>query len=195
MPADVLDDYRSHRRTRKSAFRQQAVPQLLTSEVSQNSTPQLASFVFRREICTAPRTAHEQLTDNLHSSTTMASLMRSVSRQAPALRTFSNTLRSRRYASAAAVAPTSSSASSSTPSSDNVSPPSSSKLPSTSKTLFADEPSGPIVKTQIPGPQSSKAIERLTKVFDTRSLNMIADYRASKGNYIADPDGNVLLDV
>lgn len=61
--------------------------------------------------------------------------------------------------------------------------------------LFHGEPTGPSVKTQIPGPKSSKAIERLTKVFDTRSLNMIADYRESKGNYIVDPDGNVLLDV
>ena len=35
----------------------------------------------------------------------------------------------------------------------------------------------------------------LDKVFDTRSLNMIANYRDSFGNYIADLDGNVLLDV
>lgn len=66
---------------------------------------------------------------------------------------------------------------------------------SSSQAYFPNEPQSPIVKTQIPGPQSTKAIERLTKVFDTRSLNMIADYTKSVGNYIADPDGNVLLDV
>lgn len=61
--------------------------------------------------------------------------------------------------------------------------------------FFPDEPKGPIVKTDIPGPQSIKEIEKLNKVFDTRSLNMMADYKHSFGNYIADPDGNVLLDV
>ncbi|KAF2742955.1 4-aminobutyrate aminotransferas-like protein [Sporormia fimetaria CBS 119925] len=63
------------------------------------------------------------------------------------------------------------------------------------KPLFEGEPEGPTVKTQIPGPESKKAIERLDKVFDTRALNMMVDYTKSKGNYIADPDGNVLLDV
>lgn len=52
-----------------------------------------------------------------------------------------------------------------------------------------------MLQTQIPGPKSSAAIKRLTDVFDTRSLNMMADYTKSLGNYIADPDGNVLLDV
>ena len=46
-----------------------------------------------------------------------------------------------------------------------------------------------------PGPVSRAAIKRLDSVFDTRSLNMMADYRHSLGNYIADPDGNMLLDV
>ncbi|KFA75153.1 hypothetical protein S40288_02819 [Stachybotrys chartarum IBT 40288] len=57
------------------------------------------------------------------------------------------------------------------------------------------EPAGPTIKTQIPGPLSSKHIKELDEVFDTRSLNMLTDYTKSKGNYIADPDGNVLLDV
>ena len=61
--------------------------------------------------------------------------------------------------------------------------------------LFPDEPQHPIVRTAIPGPRSKQAIQDLDKVFDTRSLNMLADYRMSHGNYIADPDGNVLLDV
>jgi 4-aminobutyrate aminotransferase/(S)-3-amino-2-methylpropionate transaminase len=61
--------------------------------------------------------------------------------------------------------------------------------------FFPDEPTGPTVSTSIPGPKSVKAIERLSKVFDTRSLNMMADYQRSYGNYIADLDGNVLLDV
>ncbi len=60
---------------------------------------------------------------------------------------------------------------------------------------FRDEPSSPVVRTAIPGPNSKKAIEDLNQVFDTRSLNMMANYQNSYGNYIADLDGNVLLDV
>jgi 4-aminobutyrate aminotransferase/(S)-3-amino-2-methylpropionate transaminase len=48
--------------------------------------------------------------------------------------------------------------------------------------FFPDEPKGPSVQTAIPGPKSTKAIERLSKVFDTRSLNMMADYKRSFGN-------------
>lgn len=51
------------------------------------------------------------------------------------------------------------------------------------------------MRTAIPGPISKKAIVDLDRVFDTRSLNMIVNYRNSFGNYIADMDGNVLLDV
>ncbi|KAK0623139.1 aminotransferase class-III-domain-containing protein [Immersiella caudata] len=61
--------------------------------------------------------------------------------------------------------------------------------------LFPGEPEGPVVKTEIPGPNAKAAIAELNEVFDTRSLNMLTDYQKSLGNYIADPDGNVLLDV
>jgi len=61
--------------------------------------------------------------------------------------------------------------------------------------FFPGEPTGPTVKTAIPGPKSIAAIEKLAKVFDTRSLNMMTNYNLSFGNYIADLDGNVLLDV
>jgi len=57
------------------------------------------------------------------------------------------------------------------------------------------EPEGPSVKTEIPGPKAKAAIAELNEVFDTRSLNMLTNYQNSSGNYIADPDGNVLLDV
>lgn len=60
---------------------------------------------------------------------------------------------------------------------------------------FSNEPQRPQIRTEIPGPKSKKAIAELDKVFDTRSLNMIANYQESFGNYIADLDGNVLLDV
>lgn len=63
------------------------------------------------------------------------------------------------------------------------------------KSFFVGEPDAPSVKTAIPGPQTKKHMDELTKVFDTRSANMLVDYTKSKGNYIADPDGNVLLDV
>ena len=48
--------------------------------------------------------------------------------------------------------------------------------------FFPDEPSAPIVKTQMPGPKSKAAIARLSKVTDTRSLNMMANYQQSYGN-------------
>lgn len=64
-----------------------------------------------------------------------------------------------------------------------------------SQPFFPDEPREPIVRTEIPGPESKKLITELDRVFDTRSLNMVANYKQSLGNYIADPDGNVLLDV
>ncbi|KAK4175016.1 putative 4-aminobutyrate aminotransferase [Triangularia setosa] len=57
------------------------------------------------------------------------------------------------------------------------------------------EPEGPSVKTEIPGPKAKAEIAELNEVFDTRSLNMLTDYYKSTGNYIADPDGNILLDV
>ncbi|KAI9723501.1 MAG: 4-aminobutyrate transaminase [Chrysothrix sp. TS-e1954] len=60
---------------------------------------------------------------------------------------------------------------------------------------FPSEPTTPTILTSIPGPKSKEAIKDLDRVFDTRSLNMIANYRESFGNYIADLDGNVLLDV
>jgi 4-aminobutyrate aminotransferase/(S)-3-amino-2-methylpropionate transaminase len=97
----------------------------------------------------------------------MASLIRNAGRiRAPVLRT--NALAAsrasiasqRRYASAAAAA----------------------VADSGEHSFFPDEPRQPIVKTQIPGPESKKAIERLSKVFDTRSLNMMADYSQSYGN-------------
>ena len=61
--------------------------------------------------------------------------------------------------------------------------------------FFPDEPVGPILRTAFPGPESKKAIAELDKIFDTRSLNMMTNYQNSYGNYIADLDGNVLLDV
>lgn len=54
---------------------------------------------------------------------------------------------------------------------------------------------GPRIQTAIPGPRSQEAIANLNQVFDTCNLNMLADYSRSYGNYIADLDGNVLLDV
>ncbi|MCJ1449112.1 MAG: 4-aminobutyrate transaminase [Stictis urceolatum] len=65
----------------------------------------------------------------------------------------------------------------------------------TAAPFFSNEARGPAVKTSLPGPRSQQIIKELDQVFDTRSLNMLGDYTESFGNYIADPDGNVLLDV
>ena len=105
----------------------------------------------------------------------MASL-RAAARLRPLATTAPRSLQSIRSYSSAAALKTSSSSSSEQP-------------------YFPNEPAGPTVKTAIPGPKSKKAIAELDKVFETRSLNMLANYQKSVGNYIADLDGNVLLDV
>ncbi|KAK7987584.1 hypothetical protein PG989_007899 [Apiospora arundinis] len=64
-----------------------------------------------------------------------------------------------------------------------------------SSSFYPGEPEAPVLKTAIPGPKSQEKIAELDKVFDTRSLNMLADYTQSFGNYFVDPDGNKLLDV
>ncbi|KAJ5495433.1 4-aminobutyrate aminotransferase [Penicillium diatomitis] len=63
------------------------------------------------------------------------------------------------------------------------------------KPFFPNEPAAPTVSTPIPGPKNKAAAAELDEVFDVRSLNMLADYHKSIGNYIADLDGNQLLDV
>ncbi|KAK8124835.1 4-aminobutyrate aminotransferase-like protein [Apiospora kogelbergensis] len=64
-----------------------------------------------------------------------------------------------------------------------------------SSSFYPGEPEAPVLNTAIPGPKAQEKIAELDKVFDTRSLNMIADYTQSFGNYFVDPDGNKLLDV
>ena len=52
----------------------------------------------------------------------------------------------------------------------------------TEQALFQGEPAGPTVKGQIPGPKAVKAIERLSKIFDTQNVNMMVNYDESLGN-------------
>ena len=67
--------------------------------------------------------------------------------------------------------------------------------PTSTQAFYEGEPKGPVMKTRIPGPKTQKAVEELSKVFETRSMYIMADYTKSFGNYLADPDGNMLLDV
>ena len=61
--------------------------------------------------------------------------------------------------------------------------------------FFPNEPQQPRITTAIPGPRSKEAIQEMDMVFDAQNTNMLANYHSSFGNYIADLDGNVLLDV
>ncbi|OQE14894.1 hypothetical protein PENSTE_c032G07568 [Penicillium steckii] len=69
------------------------------------------------------------------------------------------------------------------------------RLRAAEKPYFPNEPAAPSLSTAIPGPKNKAAAADLDEVFDVRSLNMLTDYQQSIGNYIADLDGNKLLDV
>ncbi|KYQ89293.1 hypothetical protein DLAC_11797 [Tieghemostelium lacteum] len=68
-------------------------------------------------------------------------------------------------------------------------------LPQTPTPDFPGEYKEPIVKTTIPGPQSQILYNKLNNLQDPRASHFFADYTNSRGNYIADVDGNILLDL
>ncbi|EGV60131.1 4-aminobutyrate transaminase [Yamadazyma tenuis] len=60
---------------------------------------------------------------------------------------------------------------------------------------FPHEPEAPVIKATFPGPVSTAKKQSLGKVFDSRAVYFVADYKNSQGNYIVDVDGNAYLDV
>ena len=61
---------------------------------------------------------------------------------------------------------------------------------------FPGEPSGPSMKTDsVPGPKSQEYIKSLSEVTDAQHGMVVQDLENSKGNYLADIDGNMMLDV
>jgi len=69
------------------------------------------------------------------------------------------------------------------------------KLPSTPTPTFPGEPTGPQMKTKVPGPKSEQLLKEMDKYQDSRTQHFFVDYSKSKGNYLVDADGNVLLDI
>ncbi|GAA5975502.1 hypothetical protein JCM5350_002633 [Sporobolomyces pararoseus] len=65
-----------------------------------------------------------------------------------------------------------------------------------SSSIFPSEPTSPNVKTSaIPGPKSLEASKVIDSFQDNRTHVVVADYAKSQGNYLADVDGNEMLDV
>ncbi|KAH3873713.1 4-aminobutyrate aminotransferase, mitochondrial-like [Dreissena polymorpha] len=60
---------------------------------------------------------------------------------------------------------------------------------------YQNEPPGPIVVTEIPGPQSRKLQSDLDAIQNASMVQFFCDYDVSRGNYLADVDGNVMLDL
>ncbi|KAJ1919488.1 hypothetical protein H4219_001959 [Mycoemilia scoparia] len=71
--------------------------------------------------------------------------------------------------------------------------------PAISKRLYSQttlqEPDQPVINTSVPGPISQAKLKDLDQLQDTRAALFAADYTRSVGNYIADADGNLLLDL
>ena len=62
-------------------------------------------------------------------------------------------------------------------------------------TAFPGEPDGPVLKTEIPGPESRRLMGDLTNNQDTLTIEFPVDLEKSVGNYLADVDGNMYLDT
>ncbi|XP_031848370.1 4-aminobutyrate aminotransferase, mitochondrial isoform X2 [Nomia melanderi] len=63
------------------------------------------------------------------------------------------------------------------------------------KAPLPGEPSKPYTLTDIPGPRSEALLDELSKIQQVGSIQYFADYQRSVGNYLADIDGNVFLDM
>ncbi|XP_052816100.1 4-aminobutyrate aminotransferase, mitochondrial-like isoform X2 [Mya arenaria] len=57
------------------------------------------------------------------------------------------------------------------------------------------EPESPRMKTEVPGPTSQHLLKELDKIQNVGSVHFFCDYEKSKGNYVVDVDGNVMLDL
>ncbi|XP_060571459.1 4-aminobutyrate aminotransferase, mitochondrial-like [Ruditapes philippinarum] len=59
----------------------------------------------------------------------------------------------------------------------------------------ANEPDVPKMVTDIPGPKSKQLIKELAQIQNVGAVHFFCDYDNSHGNYLADVDGNVMLDL
>ncbi|XP_063702129.1 4-aminobutyrate aminotransferase, mitochondrial [Culicoides brevitarsis] len=57
------------------------------------------------------------------------------------------------------------------------------------------EPSGPAMKTECPGPKTKQLTKEMDPIHNAQSIQFFVDYDKSQGNYIVDVDGNVMLDI
>ncbi|KAL8623439.1 hypothetical protein ACOMHN_058885 [Nucella lapillus] len=57
------------------------------------------------------------------------------------------------------------------------------------------EPAEPCMRTTVPGPRSAQLKKELDQIQNTGAVHFFVDYKNSRGNYVADVDGNVMLDV
>lgn len=65
----------------------------------------------------------------------------------------------------------------------------------TLQSIIDKEPDQPIIKTSIPGPNSQRLIKELGQYQQSNAVAFFTDYDNSYGNYIADSDGNKMLDI
>ncbi|XP_076674863.1 4-aminobutyrate aminotransferase, mitochondrial [Andrena cerasifolii] len=63
------------------------------------------------------------------------------------------------------------------------------------KAPLPGEPAKPYTLTEIPGPRSEALLNEFSKIQQVGSIQYFADYQRSTGNYLADIDGNVFLDM
>lgn len=61
--------------------------------------------------------------------------------------------------------------------------------------LFPREPSAPLVRSDVPGSETAAGLKDLNAFQDPRAAFFVQDIQNSNGNYIADADGNLLLDM
>ncbi|CAF0749985.1 unnamed protein product [Adineta ricciae] len=69
------------------------------------------------------------------------------------------------------------------------------QAPCRANSVLSQEPSGPTMKTTIPGPKSQQFMHELEKTQNALSTIFVLDIDKSIGNYAVDIDGNVMLDV